>query len=44
MAIQLEPDVALYYENRGNIYTWLDQFTEAEADWAKACSLDSQYC
>ena len=44
VAIQLEPDVAAHYEDRGSVYSWLDQFTEAEADWAKACSLDSQYC
>jgi tetratricopeptide (TPR) repeat protein len=44
MATQLEPDVGLYYENSGNMHDWLGQSTEAETDWAKACSLDSQYC
>ena len=44
MATQLEPDVGLYYQNSGNMHDWLGQSTEAEADWAKACSLDSQYC
>ena len=43
-AIQLDPDDAIAYRNRGNAYYYLGQYTEAYADYAKACFLDSEYC
>ena len=43
-AIQLDPDDAKAYNNRGFAYHNLSQEAEAYADKAKACSLDSQYC
>jgi lipoprotein NlpI len=44
-AIQLGvSDYALAYENRGIAYRNLGQYTLANTDKAKACSLDSQYC
>ena len=42
--IQLNPDHALAYNSRGYAYDKLGQDTEADADKAKACSLDSQFC
>lgn len=43
-AISLSPNTALFYENRGNAYTWVNLWTQAQADWDRACQLDSQYC
>ena len=43
-AIQLDPNDAKAYNNRGFAYHNLGQDAEADADKAKACSLDSQYC
>ena len=42
--IQLHPDVALAYYQRGIAYEQLGVFSLSNADKAKACSLDSQYC
>ena len=42
--IQLDPnDVSAYYW-RGWLYGLIDQNVKADADKAKACSLDSKYC
>ena len=35
---------ALAYDNRGIAYRALGQYTLANADETKACSLDSKYC
>ena len=43
-AIQLDPDLASAYSNRGIAYRALGEYAEASADKAKACSLDSKYC
>ena len=43
-AIQLDPGLALAYYNRGRAYADLGQDAEADADKAKACSLDSIWC
>ena len=43
-AIQLDPDYANAYVNRGISYKNLGQDVKAEADKAKACSVDSQWC
>ena len=43
-AIQIDPDNAIIYRSRGNAYGQLGQDAKADADKAKACSLDSQYC
>ena len=43
-AIQLDPDDAMAYNNRGVAYYYLGQYTKQAADRAKACSLDSQFC
>ena len=43
-AIQLDPDDALAYNNRGISYRNLGQSTLASADEAKACSLDIKNC
>ena len=43
-AIQLDPDNAGAYYNRGVAYAFLGQDAKADADKAKACSLDSFYC
>ena len=40
-AIQLDPDYALAYNNRGVAYRNLGQYASADADETKACSLDS---
>jgi tetratricopeptide (TPR) repeat protein len=42
-AIRIEP-TALRYNNRGLAYRRLGADMEADADKAKACSLDSKYC
>ena len=44
MAIQLDPDGGRAYFGRGYAHRHLGQYTKAEADHAKACSLDSQWC
>ena len=44
MAIQLDTDYALAYNNRGISYRKLGQYTLADADDATACYLDSGYC
>ena len=43
-AIQLAPNFAKAYHNRGAAYHNLGQDAKADADNAKACSLNSQYC
>ena len=43
-AIQLDPDYALAYANRGIAYHLLGQDEKSDADKAKACSLASHYC
>ena len=40
-AIQLDPDYALAYYSRGLSYFKLGQYTKGEADYARACSMDS---
>ena len=44
MAIQLDPNDAMAYANRGIAYHLLSQDEKSDADKAKACSLDSKYC
>ena len=49
MAILLDPNDALSYNNRGLAYRQLGQDTEADADLAKACSVagrleEKRYC
>jgi Tfp pilus assembly protein PilF len=44
MAIQLDPDDAWAHSIRAFVYRNLDQYLLANADDAKACSLDSLYC
>ena len=47
-AIQLDPYdsllLAMAYDGRGLAYRMLGRNAEADADEAKACSVDSQYC
>ena len=43
-AIQLDLGFAMAYNNRGIVYQNLGQYTLADADKTKACSLDSKYC
>ena len=43
-AIQLDPDYATAYNYRSLAYYYLGEHTKAEADYARACSLDSQRC
>jgi tetratricopeptide (TPR) repeat protein len=43
-AIQLDPDNAAVYNNRAVVYGKLGRVQNADADKAKACLLDSQYC
>jgi len=43
-AIQLDPSYASAYNDRGRAYYNLGKYAEADADKAKACSLDKQYC
>ena len=43
-AIQLHPSYAAAYGNRRYAYGQLGQNAEADADKAKACSLDKQNC
>ena len=43
-AIRLDPNNALAYNNRGVAYRSLGKYAEADADKAKACSLDSRHC
>jgi tetratricopeptide (TPR) repeat protein len=43
-AIQLNPEDAARYNNRGRAYSKLAEDIKADADKAKACSLYSQYC
>lgn len=43
-AIQADPDYAIAYNSRDLTYRALGQFPLANADDARACSLDSQYC
>ena len=43
-AIQLDPDYAWAYNSRGYAYRKLGQDAKADADKAKACSLDSSNC
>ena len=42
--IQLHPSYAAAYGNRGYAYGELGQDAKADADKAKACSLDSKFC
>ena len=42
-AIQLDPDFALAYYNRGVSYHYLDQYQNAIADYTKAIQLDPDY-
>ena len=42
-AIQLDPNFAAAYNNRSDAYYNLGKYAEADADKAKACSLDTQY-
>ena len=44
MAIQVNPRSSKAYYNRGNAYSTLGQDAKADADKAKACSLDSSNC
>ena len=43
-AIQPNPIGALIYDNRASVYRNLSQYANANADEAKACSLDCKYC
>ena len=43
-AIQLDPAFAMAYNYRGLAYQGLGQHAKADADKAKACSLDSKFC
>ena len=43
-AIQLDPDYADAYNNRGIAYRELGHHTLANADEATACALDKQFC
>jgi len=43
-AIQLDPDYAWAYANRGSAHLNLRQFAEYRIDKAKACSLDKRFC
>jgi tetratricopeptide (TPR) repeat protein len=43
-AIQAGPDYAIAYNSRDLTYRALGQFLFANADDARACSWDSQYC
>ena len=43
-AIRLDPNYANGYNSRGIAYRKLGKYAEADADKAKACSLDSKYC
>jgi len=42
-AIQLEPDTAVYYRNRGVAHNKLGQYETAIADYTKAIQLDPEY-
>ena len=42
-AVQLDPDYASAYYSRGVAYGYLGEYSKADADNAKACSLDSQW-
>ena len=42
--IQLDPGNVLVYNDRGYAYGQLGQDAKADADKAKACSLDKQWC
>ena len=41
--IQLEPDTAVYYRNRGVAHNKLGQYETAIADYTKAIQLDPEY-
>jgi Tfp pilus assembly protein PilF len=43
-AISLKPDHAMAYYTRGDAHTKIGQDIEAQADYDKACALDSQFC
>ena len=43
-AIRLEPGYGSAYSNRGAAYSALGQSANAEANKAKACSLDGRWC
>ena len=43
-AIRLESGYALAYDARGLAYSNLGQYSKTDADKAKACSLDNEYC
>ena len=43
-AIQVDPHNAEGYAARGKLYSLLSRPEEGDADNAKACSLDKQYC
>ena len=44
-AIQMNPDDAMAYHNRGSAYQEMGgEFFKARDDKARACSLDSQFC
>ena len=42
-AIQLDPDTAVYYRNRGVAYNGLGQYENSIADYTKAIQLDPDY-
>ena len=42
-AIQIDPDFAMAYNNRGSACRSLGEYTLANAEKTVACSLDSQY-
>ena len=44
MAIQFDPNVAIAYTGRGAAYDALGQHAKADADKAKAYSLDRYWC
>ena len=43
-AIELDPNYAWAYANRGSAHLNLRQFAEYRIDKAKACSLDKRFC
>ena len=43
-AIQMWAPKASYYNNRSVAYRKMGKDAEADADFAKACSLDNIYC
>ncbi len=43
-AIQLQPDVDAFYNNRGHAYLKLGQYAKAKVAADKVCSLNSKRC